>query len=956
MLRFIVAGLLAGLAFSAVAEPQKIREVGGIAEYRLDNGMQVLLMPVAGAGRTHVTVTYKVGSRMEGAGEAGMAHLLEHVTFRGLRDDGGQALDLGAELKKLPLEYNGTTTNDRTNYFENFTADDGVLSRVIELEARRMRAARLEQGDFDKEKPIVLNEMGMRGENLSRQMHQALAAAVFRSHPYGRPTIGYPQEIEALSLDRLRAFYGKYYRPDNAVLMLAGEFDAQQALASIERYFGPLPRPTEALPPPVPAEPPQSGPRQVVTRTSQTAVGLAYRVPAWAHPKSAAIAMLFPLLPSVRDAYRYTRDSWAPLDAEVQELRSRDPYLIEIIWPMPKTASNDAKSRAALMERAADLAQEMEMTKVTYENAIRLAIEERRNQLLQQLRNPGQASALISDAIGAGDWRLPLRMLDDLAKLDPLEVIHAFDEYVTPQNRSLVVGVTDEAVTAPQFSQGSVGGLLGLFAKPTKVEAVDDASAVVGQLDKAGAALGSTGGDAFEFDPARLDAAVQRLRLPSGVLVELLDRKTADDRIHVQMKFSWGSPQGMAAEQGWRALIEPYLETGTKGDAGYSMRDIAVFKSRAQLRWSLQSLPQQLLVNLSMPREHFVSSLALLRAVLREPELSESVFVGMKEALLKQWNNSDEEPDWAPELARRHQMEALGLRSGSPGYQPGKADLIAAWKALDIATVRSFHKRLWSANELHVSVVGPVPSTVITASAFEQFFGDWKRPEAPAYERFASEFKPVDGARFVSARSETGQGRPPGSAYMAFQQSFPLNRRDPDAVPLQLGLRILAAPGITGSRLTDRLRGRDALSYSIDYVAEIPLRGNAAAVSLMVIASPSNAARAEAATREEIARLLEQGINEAELLAAKREMRTAWRDRLGNDATLAGLLLSQQDSGEDFALTAARDSTALQAATVDSVNAALRRLLLPDRWVTIITGASMPKKEAAQEPPGVAAQ
>ncbi len=165
MFKSVLAWLAAGLicVVASAAELQPVRTLAGISEYKLDNGLQLLLMPVPGSGRTFVTVTYKVGSRMEGPGEAGMAHLLEHVTFRGTRDAQGQGVDLGIEIHKLTSSANGHTTQDQTNYSENFVPDVSVLRRLLALEAQRMQHARLDAEDFEKEKPIVLNEMGSGG-------------------------------------------------------------------------------------------------------------------------------------------------------------------------------------------------------------------------------------------------------------------------------------------------------------------------------------------------------------------------------------------------------------------------------------------------------------------------------------------------------------------------------------------------------------------------------------------------------------------------------------------------------------------------------------------------------------------------------------------------------------------------------------------------------------------------
>ena len=947
VLACLAAGLLLISTLPACAQTL-VREVAGISEYKLDNGLQVLLMPVAGAGRTYVTVTYKVGSRMEGPQETGMAHLLEHVTFRGVQDEAGQMVDLGAEIKKLAVtSFNATTSEDRTSYLENFGANPAMLARLLELEALRMRSARLAQADFEKEKPIVLNEMGIRGESLEGQMFEGLASGVFRSHPYGRPVIGYPKDIEQLSLATLRHFYETWYRPDNAVLMIAGEFDPAATLALVQRSFGKIEQSGAPLPEAPPAEPAQTGPRRVTLRTASSAVGVAYRVPGMAHRDAAAVKVMTAFLPVVPTNFIPNEgDAGVPT---THQLASHDPGYVVLVQPMPRARTDDTRARAALEKRAERWVETLELDNLSgYSRSIELTAEHMQSQLRLALRNPAGASALISEAVGAGDWRLVLRLLDDLGRLAPADVMHAYNAYVIPENRTLALGVTDPAVTALELEQQKVGGFAGLFSKPAKVDTVKDAGATVGALDTAGAAVGSTGGAAFELDPAKLDRDVRRLLLPSGITLDMLDRKTADGRVYLTLQLRFGNAPAQAADPGWRGLTQPMLEVGIE-DAGQRLylrySEIQNVKAKGQFSYNIQGGPQHLLVVLTAPSESLPAAVALLRGLLLGPVLDREVFQSLKAQTIRQFTDQLHEPDWAPELARQHRMKAQGLSLNQAGYEPSERELIEIWNKLDVKAVRGFWQRSWSANDARFSVVGAVPESL--PAIIESLFGDWKKPQAPAYERFEARFKPEPAARFVSLATAGKGGAAQTTARIALQQDFPLNERDPEALPLTLGLRILAAPGINGSRLTDRLRGRDAISYAVDYMLHLPRFGDAANVLIFAAAAPGQAARAEAAMQEEVARLLEQGITAAELEAAKHEVRTGRSDLLRNDAALASLLLSQADRDEGFATTAAREDVAINAATVESVNAALRKFLLPDRWVIVVTGAASEKAEKA---------
>src|SRR5947208_2628256 len=201
---------------------QKVTSVEGITEYSLPNGLHVLLFPDQSKPKVTVNMTYLVGSRHEGGGETGMAHLLEHMLFKqtkGGRDVKKELSDHGAD------PFNGSTWYDRTNYYETVVASEANLRWAIGLEADRMVNMRIEKALLDTEMTVVRNEFEMGENDPGRILEQRVLEAAFSFHPYGRVTIGARSDIEHVSIDHLAAFYQKYYQPDNAILTIAGKFD-----------------------------------------------------------------------------------------------------------------------------------------------------------------------------------------------------------------------------------------------------------------------------------------------------------------------------------------------------------------------------------------------------------------------------------------------------------------------------------------------------------------------------------------------------------------------------------------------------------------------------------------------------------------------------------------------------------------------------------------------------------
>ncbi|HEX7914344.1 pitrilysin family protein, partial [Rudaea sp.] len=198
----------------------KVTEVEGVSEYRLGNGLQVLLFADNSKPTVTINMTYHVGSRMEDYGETGMAHLLEHLLFKSSKS----YQNIGQELSKRGMQFNGSTWFDRTNYFETFPTDPAAIEWALGMEAERMTAANISKADLDPEMTVVRNEMEMGENNPFTILWQRMAAAAYEWHNYGHSTIGARADVENVNISHLQAFYRKYYQPDNATLIVAGHF------------------------------------------------------------------------------------------------------------------------------------------------------------------------------------------------------------------------------------------------------------------------------------------------------------------------------------------------------------------------------------------------------------------------------------------------------------------------------------------------------------------------------------------------------------------------------------------------------------------------------------------------------------------------------------------------------------------------------------------------------------
>ncbi|HVN05987.1 MAG TPA: pitrilysin family protein, partial [Bryobacteraceae bacterium] len=282
------------LAQGLPAGVEKVTSVEGITEYRLDNGLHFLVFPDPSKPTITVNVTYLVGSRHEGAGEGGMAHLLEHMVFKGSTHH----LNIMQELTGHGCQSNGTTSFDRTNYFETFQASDENLKFALDMESDRMVNSFIKKEDFDKEFSVVRNEFEAGENNPFAVLYKRTMAAAYVVHSYGRPVIGNRSDVEHVPIDKLQAFYHKYYQPDNAVLTVAGKVDEPKIVALVSEYFGKIPRPSRTLTPSYTVEPTQDGERLTVVRRVGDIQGLfvVYHTPDGGHPDQPVLDVLASVL------------------------------------------------------------------------------------------------------------------------------------------------------------------------------------------------------------------------------------------------------------------------------------------------------------------------------------------------------------------------------------------------------------------------------------------------------------------------------------------------------------------------------------------------------------------------------------------------------------------------------------------------------------------------------------
>ena len=891
-----LAALLAGVAFVAAAAaaeveaPQKVASIEGVTEYRLGNGLRILTVPDPSASTVTVHVTYFVGSRNEGYGERGMAHLLEHMLFRGSTHHP----DPKAELAKRGARFNGTTGEDRTTYYETLAAEGDNLDWALSLEADRMTGSFVRKSDLDSEMTVVRNEFEMGENNPGRVLAARMMRLAFSAHNYGNPVIGFRSDIESVPIERLQAFYRTWYQPDNALLIIGGRFDEARALELAAQDFGALPRPARALPIPYTVEPPQDGERRVTLRRvgDTQLVEALYHIPAASHPDMPAIDVLtsiFGAAPTGRLHRALVQTGLASSAWSYQQLL-HDPGYALFGAAVPKDAPL-APVRDALLQAVEAAAR----TPFTEEEVARARTSLLNDMERAPLDSPGFVRWL-SEFAAVGDWRLFFLYRDGLRKVTPADVQRVAAAYLKRSNR-----VLGQFVPTDHPDRATIPPAPDLQAELAGYHGSEHVAA----------------GERFDPTPANIEARVVRRTLENGIRVALLPKKTRGGRVHAQLSLYWGDAQSKMNRSTACSLAGGMLMRGTREH------------TRAQLRDALDQLNANVAVGLEgaaidVRGDRLADTLRLVAEMLRQPAFPAQEFAELKRAMLAGAESRRSDPSAiAAERLMRH---ISPYPRGHWLYTPAVDEAIGDIKDATLAQARSCYADLVGATGALFTAVGDFDPAAVSRQ-IDALFGGWKSP-AP-YARIPSryfEIAPVE---------ETVRTPDKANAVLRAAANIALRDDDPDYPALVLGNYLLG--GNFHSRLVRRVREKEGLSYSTySYFSASPL-DRSAIFGVAAIYAPQNRDRIEHAIREEIARALKDGFTDAELAAGKQGLLEARRLARTDDGTLAGRLASYLYLGRSFAWDAEFEQR-IAALTAAQVRDATRRHIDPARLTVLKAG------------------
>jgi len=885
-----------------------------VTETHLANGLTILSKESHAAPVVYFSVWYKVGSRNEISGQTGLSHILEHMMFKGTTDLPPGAIDHlfltnGGEI-------NASTAEDRTEYHELIASDR--LELAARIEADRMENSKFDPTELAHEMTVVRSEL--EGDNNSPGYDlytNTFLPEAFEAHPYHWPVIGWRTDVEAVAnrRDVIYSYYRNHYMPNNAVVVMVGDFDTKKAVAICQKYFGVYPAGTLEQHHITP-EPPQRGERRVTLKrpgtTGQVVIG--YHVPETGQPDHYVLDVLSQILTGGRSArlYQSLVEKGLAQSASAGDEDNRDPYLMTF----------DGTPSAGVTNAALEAGLEAEVTRlqtapVSAEELAR-AIKQTEAEFIYQNDSVSQQAATLGRYAVINLPHYEDNYLDIIRKVTPADIQRVANAYLTADNRTVAYFDPQPLPPGQAPPPPPVTDNFGAAQPVTDPRQ----KAVLAALDKK-----------FNSDTVTVKAASApkptRVVLPNGMTL-IVQENHANKTVAMDGFVRAGSMYDPDGKYGTAAMTAAMLGRGT------------TTKSALQLALSLESVGANVGIGASTEEagisgaslsQDFGLTLSTLADELRNPSFPPSQIERLRGQILS--GIEDARQDTGGTGGAGAQAEIAFTQAiypkGHPFWTPTLDQSAAAIKSLTRDDLLSFYRTYYRPDTTVLVVVGDVNTAAIVRQVTDAF-GGWAKPQAPVPSlTIADVGTPAKApAPIVIPLADAPQ------TSILFGYNGGLTQTTPDYYAAQI-MNYTLGGDTFGSRLGKTIRDQNGLAYSVS--SGFSASHGSGPFQVFIGANPKNATRAITLMRQIITQEQQYGVTPDEVRQAKLYITGSYPLRLETNAGVAGVLTLAEDYGLGLDFPQRRNAI-YNAVTVDQVNAAAKKYLRPSAGVLVIAGAT----------------
>ncbi len=876
---------------------EKVTTVEGITEYRLtSNGLRFLLFPDQSKPTITVNITYLVGSRHEGYGETGMAHLLEHLVFKGTPGHP----NIPQELTEHGARPNGTTWYDRTNYFESFNATEDNLRWALDMESDRMVNSYIAKKDLESEMTVVRNEFESGENDPASVLMERVISTAYLWHNYGNSTIGARADLENVPIERLQAFYKRNYQPDNAMLVVAGKIEPEKTLALVKEYFGKIPKPTRELIPTYTKDPTQDGERNVTLRRTgdvQVASCL-YHTPPGAHPEYASLAVLDEIL---------TNEPAGRLYKALVE--SKKAATVWSFAPALKEGgfiyiNADVRQESSLEDAQATMLKVLD--ELTTNPPTAEEVDRAKKRVLKDWELGFKSSSTVglraSEYIAMGDWRLAFLFRDYVEGVKAEDVVAVAKKYFKPSNRTTGLFMPDKNPDRSEIPDAP--NLATLLANYKGKEAIAEGE---------------------NFDPASENIEKRTTRgeaADKGIEFAFLPKETRGNSVSARMTLRFGDEKSLMNQDVAASFAAMMLDKGTKTMSRQQLQDEL---DRLKARVNIFGSGSTASVNIESEHDNLPEVMKLVGDMLKNSTFSPEEFEKLKEEQLAGIESQRSDPQALAFTTFQRTMNPYP--KGDIRYVMTLDEQAEAVKNLKLEDVKAFYNKFYGTTDATLAVVGDFDKEAVKKVTMEQF-SNWKSPAG--YTRVPTVYKEV--------KSTSEAINTPDKANAVFIAGMPLNVRDddPDYPALVMGNFMLGG-GFLNSRLAVRVRQKEGLSYAVGSGLSASSYDKSGMFQAYAIYAPENAAKLEVAFKEEIDKMRTDGFTAEELDAAKSGYLQSRGMNRAEDRSLSSTLNNYLQLDRTMMWDADLEKK-IMALTPAQINAAMKKHVDPAKFVYVKAG------------------
>jgi len=918
--RWCLPALIALLAATSVAAQQRAEE--GVVKASLPNGLKILLKEVHNAPVVAFQVWYEIGSADEPAGLRGVAHMLEHMLFKGTENfpDG----EISRLLKKNGAESNAFTSFDYTCFFETLSSDR--LKLAVRIEADRMARGLIRPQDQRAEMTVVRSELEG-GENSPEEvLWDELVAAAYKAHPYQVPIIGWRADIEHMTAEEVRGYYQSYYRPNNALVVIVGDFDPDYALGLVRQYFGPIP--------PGPArwqvrtpEPKQLGARRVVVHKEGTTsyLSIAFHGPKLSSRDTYAMDVLDAILSSGRSSRMYQdlvetqfatsagSGSWTPKDPGLLTLSATVRQGVEVA-AVEKALWDEVERAKSTLASAEELAR--------VKTQIAAAYVFQKDSVSSQAFSYGSHEALYS-------WRYPTTYVAEIRQVTAEDVQRVARKYLVADNST--TAIFEPTAPAGGEARGAAPRRLAADWPPEEPRHYAEWPGEL-PLPVLGRGLRTSAVLAAPLTEAAAPRAAQRPQpvrtvLDNGLIL-LVQENHNNTTIALQGQVLAGGLYDPPDRPGLAAMVGSLLNRGTKTRTSLQLA-AATESVGASVGIGQSFRPCTIAFSGKCLTQDFDVILDVLSDMLRNPSFPQQEIEKLRSQRLSELKQSLESTEARAGRAFVRHIFPPGHPYGAPSVE----EQAKSYQSMTGEDIARFHATMYGPDASTIVVAGDVTADQALAKV-RQYFGDWKPlgrsrdvqvPDAQLQGGMVREVIPMMDKSEVSVFIGHYGG---------------LNRTDPDFYKAEV-MNFILGGGSLSSRLGLKLRDELGLVYGVwSYFRTYKGRGDWRA---QFGTNPNNADRAIEALLGEVRRLREEGATKQELEDAVDYLTGSYPVGLETNSELADELLRIEFYGLGLDYIG-HQAQIYRAITLDDVNAAAQKYLHPDCCTVVIAGAYQEKQ------------